>query len=217
MDAGLDTGDVALQRTEPIREEDTTATLSARLSRLGAEAIRDALGRLHEGGLPTTPQRHEAATYAPLLTKADGHLDFRAEARAVSCRARGVDPWPGAWARLGDSPGAARIKLYAPRVVTPPPGGADPDAADPAAADRAAADRGAVDPDDAHHDAVDPVRADRAAPAPGRILGLDGHGLVVACGEGAVSFGELQLPGRKRLSADAVMAGRGLQIGAVLT
>lgn len=187
MDAGLDTGDVALQRTETIGEDDTAATLSARLSCLGAEAIREALERLRGGSLPTTPQRDEAATYAPLLTKADGHLDFRAAARDVSCRARGVDPWPGAFARLGDAPDAWRIKLFSPRIVEPPPGVADRDA------------------------------GDRDAPMPGRILGLDAHGLVVACGEDAVSFGELQLPGRKRLPADAVMAGRGLQIGAVLT
>jgi methionyl-tRNA formyltransferase len=197
MDAGLDTGDVALQRTEPICEDDTAATLSARLSRLGAESIREALERLREGALPTTPQRDEGATYAPLLTKADGHLDFRATARTVSCRARGVDPWPGAYAQLGDAPDASRIKLFSPRAVERPSGDADRDVADREAGD---------------HDA-----ADRASPVPGCILGLDAHGLVVACGEGAVSFGELQLPGRKRLPADAVMAGRGLEIGAVLT
>jgi len=174
MDAGMDTGDIALQRRIPIRDEDTVATLSTRLSALGAEAILEAIQRLQQGRLETTPQDHHRATRAPMLTKDDGHLDFRQPACEVACRTRGVDPWPGAHARLGTAPDAPRVKLFHPRL-------ADPDAA--------------------------------GVGAPGELLCLDDHGLVVACGDGAVSFAELQLPGRKRLPAQAVLAGRSLQLG----
>jgi methionyl-tRNA formyltransferase len=112
-----------------------------------------------------------------MLTKEEGHLDFTADAWSVSCRTRGVDPWPGAFARLTSGEQAETVKLFAPRL------------ADPRA-----------------------VGVGRA----GEVLCLDDHGLVVACGQGAVSFGELQLPGRRRLPAAAVMAGRGLELGTVL-
>lgn len=113
MDEGMDTGDIALQRTVEIGPRDTAGSLAERLAVLGAEAMVEGLDRLAEGPLPLTPQDDGAATVARLLTKTDGRLDWTVSARQVSCRARGVDPWPGAHARRGDQ----TVKLFGPTVV----------------------------------------------------------------------------------------------------
>lgn len=92
MDAGLDTGDVLLRRATPIDPDETGPELWSRLSVLGAETLIDTLAQL--GTLAPQPQDGSAATLAPLLTKADGQLDFTEPARRVHDRVRGVNPWP---------------------------------------------------------------------------------------------------------------------------
>ncbi len=93
MDEGLDTGDVLLRRSTPIGPDETGPALWQRLSLIGAEAAVDALARLDS--LEPVPQDHAQATFAPMLQKSDGLLDFGQSARAVHNRVRGVDPWPG--------------------------------------------------------------------------------------------------------------------------
>jgi len=173
MEAGLDTGPVAAVRALDIADDDTAGTLSDRLATLGAGLLAETLPAVAGGGVALAMQDHDAATLAPILTKADGHLTFDRPARAVSAHARGVDPWPGASAMLDGAP----LKLFAPRVV------------------------------DAQGAAVG---------RPGEVLGLRPEGLAVACAPGAIAFGELQLPGRKRLPAAAVLAGHKIPAGTVL-
>jgi methionyl-tRNA formyltransferase len=113
MEEGLDTGPVAACAEEPIGADDTAASLSERLARLGAHLLVDTLPRIAHGQVLLAAQEHAAATLAPLMSKEDGHLDFAQPASAVSARARGVDPWPGAVAFLQGEP----LKLFRPRVV----------------------------------------------------------------------------------------------------
>jgi methionyl-tRNA formyltransferase len=113
MEAGLDTGPVAATVRCPIAADDTTGTLSPRLAALGAALLVETLPALVEGRVSLSPQDDARATLAPLLTKEDGRLDFTASAAAVSCRARGVDPWPGAWTTLAKG---EVLKLFRPAV-----------------------------------------------------------------------------------------------------
>lgn len=113
MEEGLDTGPAVATRQEIIAEDDTAGSLSERLSKLGAELLLETLALIESGSITATPQNHEQATLAPILTKEDGLLDFRQPARLVSSHARGVDPWPGA-AALFDG---EMTKLYRPTVV----------------------------------------------------------------------------------------------------
>lgn len=97
MDAGMDTGPILHVRTMPILEEDTAATLSPRLAALGAEALLEALACLHEGTLRETPQDGARATYAPMLKKEHGRIDWSWPACEVRNLVRGMDPWPSAY------------------------------------------------------------------------------------------------------------------------
>ena len=113
MEAGLDTGPVASVRTLPIDDDDTTGTLSQKLSRLGAELLVATLPAIAGGAVELRRQDDAAATLAPPLTKGDGVLRWEQPARLVSAQARGVDPWPGATTSLNGEP----LKLFGPRVM----------------------------------------------------------------------------------------------------
>jgi methionyl-tRNA formyltransferase len=97
IDEGLDTGDILLQREVPIRDEDTTETLSARLSGVGADLLVETLPRLIRAEIQPQPQDHAQATFAPILKKEDGRIDWRLEAEEIWGRVRGLRPWPGAY------------------------------------------------------------------------------------------------------------------------
>ena len=96
MDAGLDTGPMLRQKSLPLTDEETTASLTAALSQLGADLICPTLGDWVEGRLKPQPQDDSRATYAPLLTKQDGHIRWHLDAEAICRHVRAMQPWPGA-------------------------------------------------------------------------------------------------------------------------
>ena len=113
LDEGMDTGPVLLEQRMPIAPDDTAGTLFTRMAPLGAEALLEAMDGLAAGTLTPVPQDHAAATHAPMLTKADGAVDWSEDAAAVCNRIRGVDPWPGAFTLLGGE----QLKLFLPAVA----------------------------------------------------------------------------------------------------
>ena len=113
MEEGLDTGPVIACERTPIAEDETAGELGERLAHLGASLVRRRLGDWAEGRIEATPQPEVGVTYAPLIRKADGYLDWSERARALHDRARGLHPWPGATAELE----GARWKLHRTRVV----------------------------------------------------------------------------------------------------
>ena len=96
IDPGMDTGDILLMREEPIREDDTTETLSGRLCKLGADLMIETLRGLERGEITPRPQDHSQATLAPLIKKEDGRIDWTMKAQEIAWRVRGFRPWPGA-------------------------------------------------------------------------------------------------------------------------
>ena len=98
MDEGMDTGPMLHVREMPIGEEDTAETMFSKLSILGAEALREALRKLREGTLEETPQDAALATYAPMLKKEHGRIDWSRPAGEVCNLVRGMTPWPSAFA-----------------------------------------------------------------------------------------------------------------------
>jgi methionyl-tRNA formyltransferase len=97
IDAGLDTGDILLQKEVPIEPQDTAETLGPRLSAIGADLMVETLRGLQAGTLSPRPQDHAQATLAPILKKEDGRMDFSLSAQEICNRLRGFQPWPGAF------------------------------------------------------------------------------------------------------------------------
>lgn len=100
MNEWMDTGDIFLQMETKIEEKEDALTLSNRLSTLGAKLLLKTISQLKRGGLTPTPQNHSKVTYAPLLKKDDGHIDWRKNAQAIHSQIRGTLPWPGAFTYL---------------------------------------------------------------------------------------------------------------------
>lgn len=112
MEAGLDTGPVALRAEVPIGPEDTAGDLAARLAALGAGLMAEALARLAAGALPVEAQPEAGVTYAAKIDKAEAEVDWTEPAEVVDRRIRGLSPAPGAWTRIGGE----RVKLLMSRV-----------------------------------------------------------------------------------------------------
>ncbi len=102
MDKGMDTGDMLLTEILDILDDDTSETLSHRLSRLGADLILKTLETFAQARIVHTPQNHENATYAPMLSKQEGRMDWNLSAKNLDCFIRGMNPWPGAFSFLAD-------------------------------------------------------------------------------------------------------------------
>ncbi|MBM4374009.1 MAG: methionyl-tRNA formyltransferase [Deltaproteobacteria bacterium] len=101
MDEGCDTGPVFTARSIAIGDDETAGELALRLGGLAASMVRDDLPRAVQGELVAAPQDELHATLAPMLTKADGAIDWSGTAQDVHDRARGMSPWPGAHTTLG--------------------------------------------------------------------------------------------------------------------
>lgn len=112
MDEGMDTGDILLPRAIPIAPEDTAGSLAEKLSVLGGELLVEALDLLTEDKLVSRKQDDAAATYAPLLSKKDGRIDWKKPASTISCLIRGLDPWPSAYTTLDGK----WMRLFVPEV-----------------------------------------------------------------------------------------------------
>jgi methionyl-tRNA formyltransferase len=97
IDAGLDTGDILLQKEAPIAAQDTAETLAPRLAVQGAELMVETLQQLDSGGLRPRPQNDAKATLAPILKKEDGRIEWERSAQEIFNRLRGFQPWPGAF------------------------------------------------------------------------------------------------------------------------
>lgn len=97
MDNGVDTGDMLLTARTPIESTDTAKSLHDRLALMGADLLVETLHMLWQGKLFPRSQTHEHATYAPMLKKEDGHLDWHKTARQLDAFVRAMTPWPGAF------------------------------------------------------------------------------------------------------------------------
>jgi len=97
IDAGLDTGDILMQREMPIAMDDTAVALGPKLAAMGADLMIETLRGLENGTVHPTPQDHSRATLAPILKKEDGRMVFSRTANDLFNRLRGFQPWPGAF------------------------------------------------------------------------------------------------------------------------
>ncbi|HEX2769563.1 MAG TPA: methionyl-tRNA formyltransferase [Geobacteraceae bacterium] len=169
MDAGLDTGDMLLKKAIPIGPDETARELHDRLSLSGAEALAETLDLLVSGMLTPEEQDDRLSSYAPMLKKEDGRIDWDREPQTIRNLVRGLTPWPGAYSFLGGK----TLKIFLCRVA----GGAG---------------------------------------TPGTVLQADRSGLVIACRNGGLLVDELQLEGKKRISAKDFLVGYKIKPGFIL-
>jgi methionyl-tRNA formyltransferase len=97
IDAGMDTGDILLQREMQIGPNETAPELAARMSEAGALLMEETLHGLAAGKVVPRPQNHAEVTIAPILKKEDGRIDWNRSAQEIYNRMRGLAPWPGAY------------------------------------------------------------------------------------------------------------------------
>ena len=173
LEEGLDTGPILLQQTVEIAPNQTAVDLFDLLARSGAPLVVETLAGLTGGTILPRQQNHEGATYAPILDREDGRMDFAARtAHELYNRWRGFQPWPGAFTMLDGK------KLIVHRLA---------------------------------------VAAEQFDPTePGQIR-IENHRLLVACAADTwVEFLELQLEGKKRLTAAEFLRGTQLTTGSRL-
>jgi methionyl-tRNA formyltransferase len=170
LEEGLDTGPILLQQTVEIAPDQTAADLFPILAAKGAPLVVETLAGLAAGVIHPQPQNHEGATFAPLLDREDGRMDFVARTAAeLYNRWRGFQPWPGAFTTLHGK------KLIVHRMAVEHSGPAGLGDAEP-----------------------------------GQIVVAEGR-LLAACAAGTwLAFEEVQLEGKKRMTAAEFLRGNPL-------
>jgi methionyl-tRNA formyltransferase len=111
MDAGLDTGDVAMAERLTITDTMTAADLHDALAPLGADLMVRAMGALERGKLQLTKQSDQGVTYAAKIDKAEARIDWDKPARAVLRHIHGLSPFPGAWCEMPIEGEPVRVKF----------------------------------------------------------------------------------------------------------
>jgi methionyl-tRNA formyltransferase len=165
IDAGLDTGDMLLKAHTPVGPSENAIELGERLSHMGAELLAETLSRLAANTVTPEPQDNAQATYAPILKKEDGLIDWARPAIEIYNRCRGFLPWPGTYTTFRGH----LLHIWRSKPVN-----------------------------------------DIDLGLPGS-LHVRGRSLLVACGGGtALNVEELQLEGRKRITAEAFRHGQRL-------
>ena len=164
MAEGMDTGDMILKGSLPIEPDDTYGKLHDKLAPLGGQLLLEALEQIEAGTAQRVPQNEAEATHVHMIKNSDAGISFAEEsARVISCKIRGYDPAPGAFAFLGEE----KIKLFASVYVD-----------------------------------------DSMTRQPGEIIGCDKHGLLVQGNGGTMRIREVQLSGKKRMSAADCFRGK---------
>ena len=111
MDAGLDTGDVAMAERLAITDAMTAADLHDALAPLGGDLMVRAMGALERGKLQLTKQSDQGVTYAAKIDKAEARIDWNKPAREVLRHIHGLSPFPGAWCEMAIEGEPARVKI----------------------------------------------------------------------------------------------------------
>lgn len=118
MTAGLDSGDMLIQRSCPIGPEDTTASLHDRLAQLGAKTLIAALDALTAKRLQGRPQDPNQVTYAAKIAKHEARIDWHESAQTIARKVRAFNPWPVAYTYFQGEP--LRIWQAAPLAAQNP-------------------------------------------------------------------------------------------------
>ncbi|MEW6401742.1 MAG: methionyl-tRNA formyltransferase [Chloroflexota bacterium] len=183
MDVGLDTGPMLSQRSIRLTREDTAGSVFEKLSTLGADLLIETLPDYLSGKFEPVPQPEEGVTYAPMLKKEEGRLDFTRPAEELERRVRAFNPWPGAFMDFD----GVNLKVHRAHTPLVPPIFAQPKSV--AAENEEGRKWGDV----------------RGGKAGQRLVWRDQP--AVETGGGILVLDEVQPPGRKSMSGKAFLSG----------
>lgn len=113
MDAGIDTGPILLQKKLSLAADETMISLTDKLATLGANLLLEALQSYLNGSLSPTAQPVDGATYAPMLNKEEGRLDFSQPTVVIERKVRALNDWPGTYYEINQQP----LKIRKVRVI----------------------------------------------------------------------------------------------------
>ncbi|MBE5827849.1 MAG: methionyl-tRNA formyltransferase [Butyrivibrio sp.] len=193
MAAGMDTGDILLQREIPISEDETGGGLFDKLAALGGELIVEALPKIERGELTPVPQDEERATKCGKLSKDMGRIDFEWDAEEIRNLVRGLNPWPSAFTYLGSK----MLKIWQARTLS-----------------EIDFKRLCKDYEAFTGKQEEDLRAKESEP--GMIVLLTRDSFVVSCGNDYLQVLEVQLEGKKRMDVKSFLLGNKLEIGTIL-
>jgi methionyl-tRNA formyltransferase len=195
MDEGLDTGDILIQESIPILDSDTGGSLFDKLSVLGSELIVKALPMIENGSLTPVAQDEAKADKVGMLKKEMGRIDFTRSSTELDRHVRGMDPWPGAFTQYNGK----QLKIWKVRK-------ADLETDEGEASSDVYGDGGALRAASGDTETAD-APEHKSGIVPGTIVKTDRSSIYVSCGEGTLAIEELQLEGKKRMSAHDFMLG----------
>jgi methionyl-tRNA formyltransferase len=182
LEEGMDTGPILLQQTREIAPDETAVELFEELAHAGAPLVVETLQGLAAGTIAPRPQNSEHATFAPLLDREDGRMDFAGRsAHELYNRWRGFQPWPGAFTTLDGK------KLIVHRMT-------------PATELKTG----------------EPSAPEQSTEDPGRIWVLSGRIFAACAGNTWLEFLEVQLEGKRRMTAAEFLRGNPLSVDARL-
>lgn len=174
MNEGLDTGDILLSRKYELKEKETGGSLFETLSQFGGPMILEVLKMAEEKRLEPVPQIEEEHTYAKLLSKAVGELDFTKSAVSLERLVRGLNPWPSAYTYLDQK----MLKIWDASVVR-----------------------------------EEELSGEEKSAPKGQVIAAGKDFFTIRTGDGALKVLDVQLEGKKRMTADAFLRGYSVSCG----
>ncbi len=114
MDEGLDTGDMILKTEFKLDDEINAGQLHDKMMEIGAQTLKETLDLIEKGCAPREKQNHEEFTYAPMMNKALGNINWNKSAKEIHNLVRGVNPWPSAYTTYDDK----TIKVWKTKVLS---------------------------------------------------------------------------------------------------
>ena len=190
MAAGMDTGDILIQKTIPIEENETGGGLFDKLSILGAELIVEALPLIEAGKLTPVPQDEAKATKCGKLSKDMGKIDFSKDAETIRNLVRGLNPWPSAFTSLEGK----MLKIWSAKAL-------DEEGFDAVYGGQESEEGFAV---------RQQLVKDNAY---GSIAAVAKDSFAVLTGGGYLQILEVQLEGKKRMDAKSFLLGNRVKVG----
>jgi methionyl-tRNA formyltransferase len=171
MEEGLDTGDMILSSVIKIDKEDTTEDIHDKLANLGSELIVEALEKIFEGNAEKTPQDHLKSSYASMLTKEMGKIDWNDTGSNIVNLIRGLKPWPSAYTIYNED----MVKIHKVSLT------------------------------DKEYNGIN-----------GEIVKVTQDEIYVKIEDGSIKIGELQFPGKRKMTTSEYLKGNSIEVGTVL-